>query len=61
MTEEILQTEYVKEENKMMEICPIDALVLVVKFESDICDGFQKSAVKFTQLFGTLSKQSYRK
>jgi hypothetical protein len=42
----------------LREICPIDALVLVLKFEIDQCDGFRKAAGQFTKLFGTQSLNS---
>jgi hypothetical protein len=42
----------------LREICPIDALVLVLKFEINECHGFKQAAVQFTKLFGTQSLKS---
>jgi hypothetical protein len=42
----------------LSEICPIDALVLVLKFEINECYGFKQAAVQFTKLFGTQSLKS---
>jgi hypothetical protein len=53
MKDEVFQTEFLKQRKKLREICPIDAFVLVLKFEIDQCDGFKKAAVQFTKYFGT--------
>jgi hypothetical protein len=58
MKDEVFQAEFLNERNRMMEICPIDAFVLVLKFESDRCDGFKQAAEQFTNFFGTQSLKS---
>jgi hypothetical protein len=58
MKDEVFEREFLKSKNKLREICPIDALVLVLKFEIDKCEGFKKAAEQFTKLFGTQSLRS---
>ncbi len=58
MKDEVFERQFLKHKNKLREICPIDAFVLVLKFDIDKCDGFKKAAVQFTKLFGTPSLKS---
>jgi hypothetical protein len=58
MKDEVFERQLLKHKTKLIAICPIDAFVLVLKFEIDHCDGFKKAAEQFTKFFGTQSLKS---
>jgi hypothetical protein len=58
MNDEVFERQFLDQRIKLRAICPIDALVLVLKFDIDRCDGFKQAAEQFIKLFGFPSLQS---
>ncbi len=54
----IFQTEFLKSKAKLTTLLPIDAFVLVIKFDKEESKGFFSAAKQFVQFFGRLGIQS---
>ncbi len=58
MHDDVLLNSFLEKRNELEERLPIDALVLVIKFDSDACPGFKKAAEQSRKIFGTSTTQS---
>ena len=53
----IFQTEFLKSKAKLLSLLPLDAFVLVTKFDKEESKGFYPAAKQFVQFFGRLGIQ----